>query len=46
MQVCLNHSRCTSLDKVTYFVKDQYLGVYNYKSYYDFASRYYGIDNL
>ena len=28
----------------TYFTKEQYAGVYN--SFYDFASRYYGIDNL
>ena len=28
----------------TYFAKEQYAGVY--KSFYDFASRYYGIDNL
>ena len=28
----------------TDFVKEQYVGVY--KSFYDFASRYYGIDNL
>ena len=28
----------------TDFVKEQYAGVY--KSFYDFASRYYGIDNL
>ena len=36
MKVWLNHSR--------YFTKEQYAGVY--KSFYDFASRYYGIDNL
>ena len=29
---------------VTNFIKEQYSGVY--KSFYDFASRYYGIDNL
>ena len=28
----------------TYFTKEQYAGVY--KSFYDFASRYYGKDNL
>ena len=28
----------------TYLVKEQFAGVY--KSFYDFASRYYGIDNL
>ena len=44
MQVCLNHSRYPSADRATYFVKEQYVGVY--KSFYDFASRYYGIDNL
>ena len=32
------------MDVVTYFIKEQYAGVY--KSFYDFASRYYGIDNL
>ena len=44
MQVCLNHSRCPTADTATDFVKEQYLGVY--KSFYDFASRYYGIYNL
>ena len=44
MQVWLNHSRYPSLDMPTDFVKEQYAGVY--KSFYDFASRYYGIDNL
>ena len=44
MQVCLNHSRYPSLDMNTYFANEQYAGVY--KSFYDFASRYYGIDNL
>ena len=45
MQVCLNHSRYPSADTAaTDFVKEQYVGVY--KSFYDFASRYYGIDNL
>ena len=44
MQVWLNHSRYTSLDMATDFVKEQYAGVY--RSTYDFASRYYGIDNL
>ena len=33
-----------SVDIVTDFDKSQYAGVY--KSFYDFASRYYGIDNL
>ena len=44
MQVCLNHSRYPSADMATDFVKEQYAGVY--KSFYDFASRYYGIDKL
>ena len=44
MQVCLNYSRYPSADAATDFVKEQYAGVY--KSFYDFASRYYGIDNL
>ena len=44
MQVCLNHSRHSTADMATDFVKEQYVGVY--KSFYDFASRYYGIDNL
>ena len=44
MQVWLNHSRYPSLDMPTDFPKEQYAGVY--KSFYDFASRYYGTDNL
>ena len=44
MQVCLNHSRYPSVDMPTDFDKRQYAGVY--KSFYDFASRYYGIGNL
>ena len=44
MQVCLNHSRYPTADTATDFVKEQYVGVY--KSSYDFASRYCGIDNL
>ena len=44
MQVCLNHSRYPSVDMGTDFAKEQYAG--QYKSFYDFASRYYGIDNL
>ena len=44
MQVWLNHSRYPSLDMTTDFAKEQYTGVY--KSFYDFVSRYYGIDNL
>ena len=44
IQVCLNHSRYPTADIATDFVKEQYVGVY--KSFYDFASRYYGIDNL
>ena len=44
MQVMLNHSRYTSVDMPTDFAKEQFVGVY--KSFYDIASRYYGIDNL
>ena len=44
MQVMLNHSRYPSVDMPTDFVKEQFAGVY--KLFYDFASRYYGIDNL
>ena len=44
MQVVLNHSRYPSVDMPTDFVMEKYAGVY--KSFYDFASRYYGIDNL
>ena len=44
MQVWLNHSRYPSVDMATDFDTSQYAGVY--KSFYDFASRYYGIDNL
>ena len=44
MQVWLNHSRYPSVDMSTDFAKERYAGVY--KSFYDFASRYYGIDNL
>ena len=44
MQVWLNLSRYPSLDMATDIAKEQYAGVY--KSFYDFASRYYGIDNL
>ena len=44
MQVCLNHSRYPTADMATDFVKEQYVGVY--KSFYDFACRNYGIDNL
>ena len=44
MQVWLNHARYPSVDMATDFAKEQYAGVY--KSFYDFASRYYGIDNL
>ena len=44
MQVWLNHSRYPSVDIATDFTKEQHAGVY--KSFYDFASRYYGIDNL
>ena len=44
MQVWLNHSRHPSVDMATDFTKEQYAGVY--KSFYDFANRYYGIDIL
>ena len=44
MQVCLNRSRYPSADTAIDFVKEHYVGVY--KSFYDFASRYYAIDNL
>ena len=44
MQVWLNHSRYPSLDMTTDLTKEQFVGVY--KSFYDFASRYYGIANL
>ena len=44
MQVWLNDSRYPSVDMATDFTKEKYAGVY--KSFYDFASRYYGIDNL
>ena len=44
MQVMLNHSRYPSVDMPTDVAKEQFVGVY--KSFYDFASRYYGIDNL
>ena len=42
MQVWLNHSRYPSEDMATDFTKEKYAGVY--KSFYNFASRYYGID--
>ena len=44
MQVMLNHSRYPSVDMPTDFVKEKFTGIY--KSFYDFASRTYGIDNL
>ena len=44
MQVWLNHSRYPSVGMTTDFAKEQFAGVY--KSFYDFASRYYGIDHL
>ena len=44
MPVWLNHSRYPSVDMATDFAKEQYAGAY--KSFYDFVSRYYGIDNL
>ena len=40
----LNHSRYPSVDMPTDFIMEKYAGVY--KSFYVFASRYYGIDNL
>ena len=43
MQVWLNHSRHPYVDMATDFFNEQYASVY--KSFYDFASRYYGIDN-
>ena len=43
MQVMLNHCRYPSVDMPTDFVMEKYAGVH--KSFYDFASRYYGIDN-
>ena len=43
MQVWLNHSIYPSVDMTTDFTKELYVGVH--KSFYDFASRYYGIDN-
>ena len=39
MQVWLNHSRYPPVDMATDFVKEQYVG--EYKSFYDFANRYY-----
>ena len=44
MQVWLNHSRYPSVDMATDFAKEQYAGVS--ESFYNFASRYYGMDNL
>ena len=44
MQMMLNHFRYPSVDMPTDFAMEQFVGVY--KSFYDFASRYYGIDNL
>ena len=44
MKVWSNHSRYPSLDMTTDFTKEQFAGAY--KSFYEFASRYYGIDNL
>ena len=40
----LNQSRYPSVDMPTGFAKKQFAGLY--QSFYDFASRYYGIDNL
>ena len=44
MQVMFDHSRYPSVDMPTDLVMEKYAGVF--KSFYDFASRYYGIDNL
>ena len=44
MQVWLNHSRYPSLDMTTDFAKQQFAGLF--KSFNNFASRYYGIDIL
>ena len=44
MQVILNDSRYPSVDMPTNFFMEKYACVY--KSFYDFVSRYYGIDNL
>ena len=42
--ICKCGSRYPSVDMATDFAKEQYVGVY--KSFYDFTSRYYGIDNI
>ena len=44
MQVLLNHTRYPSVDMPTNFTKEQFAGVY--KAFFDFDSRYYGIDSL
>ena len=44
MQVWPNHSRYPSVVMATDFAKEQFADAC--KSFYDFASRYYGIDNL
>ena len=44
MQVLLNHTRYPSVDMLTDFAKEQFAGVY--KSFFDFDSRYNGIDSL
>ena len=44
MQVRLNHYRYPSVDIATDFTRGRYARVY--KSFYDFASRHYGIDHL
>ena len=44
MQLLLNHTRYPSVDILTDFPKEQFAGVY--KSFFDFHSRYYGIDSL
>ena len=44
MQVLLNHTRYPYVDMLTDFKKEQFAGIY--KAFFDFDSRYYGIDSL
>ena len=44
VRMWLNHYRFPFVDMATDFSKEQYAGIY--KSFYDFANRYYGIYNL
>ena len=44
MQVLSNHTRYPSVDMLTDFTKEQFASVY--KAFFDFDSRYYGIDSL